>query len=188
MWDVRQPAQVHSDARPAWQLRKALDQGASSSEWGSEMHYNFGIPGQPLPIPVSDTFPYLGTVVSFGGFEMQTCKHRIRAAQSQRSRLLRFLHSRQLSLRRRTTLYVACVRSSLLYLQHAVGITEPVLHLLAATDAKFVRALARSPAHITRESTDLLLRRLHLQSPLQALQALLDRRIQRSQDASAVAQ
>ena len=118
---------------------------------------------------------------------MQTCKHRIRAAQSQRSRLLRFLHSRQLSLRRRTTLYVACVRSSLLYGQHAVGITEPVLHLLAATDAKFVRALARSPAHITHESTDLLLRRLHLQSPLQALQALLDRRIHRSQDASAVA-
>ena len=154
---------------------------------GGQKCINFGIPGQPLPIPVSDTFPYLGTVVSFGGFEMQTCKHRIRAAQSRRSRLLRFLHSRQLSLRRRTTLYVACVRSSLLYLQHAVGITEPVLHLLAATDAKFVRALARSPAHITRESTDLLLRRLHLQSPLQALQALLDRRIQRSQDASAVA-
>ena len=149
---------------------------------------DFGVPGQPLPIPSGDTFPYLGTVLSFGAFEMQTCRHRIRAAQTQRSRLLRYLHSGQLTLRRRTTLYNACVRSSMFYGLHVVGVTEPVLQKLASTGAKFTRALACSPAHILHETTADLLKRLGLQTPLQALSALLTRRISKSRDEAAVAQ
>ena len=69
----------------------------------------FGIPGRPLIIPAATSFQYLGTIISFSALELQTCRHRLQIAQMQRTRLLRFLHSRQLELRRRVTLYLACV-------------------------------------------------------------------------------
>ena len=146
----------------------------------------FGIPGKPLIIPAATSFQYLGTIISFSALELQTCRHRLQIAQMQRTRLLRFLHSRQLELRRRVTLYLACVRSTMLYGIHAIGISDAVLQKLEATDIKFLRGVARSPVHLTHENNNRLRKRLGVSSPTQALASLLRRRVQRSNDTSAV--
>ena len=55
---------------------------------------------------------------------------------------------------------MSCVRSSLIFGLHATGLTDAVLRKLSATDSRHLRAIARSPAHITHESTAELRRRL----------------------------
>ena len=95
---------------------------------------------------------------------MQTCKHRLRAGAQVRHRLLRVLHSAGLRVRQRAILYQACVRSSFLYGQHAVGVTFGVLRKLEAQDAKNLRGIARSPAHLWHERSQTLRARLGLRS------------------------
>ena len=126
---------------------------------------NFGVPGRPILIPRVAKFGYLGVQVSYGSFEMQTFLSRQQAASSNRARLAKLLHSKQLSIRRRVSLYMSCVRSSLIFGLHATGLTDAVLRKLSATDSRHLRAIARSPAHITHESTAELRRRLRVVSP-----------------------
>ena len=111
-----------------------------------------GTPVNPLIIPVATSFQNLGTVISFGAMELQTCRHRLQIARMQHTRLLRFLHSRQLTLQRRLTLHLACVRSTMLYGIHAIGINERVLQTLEVADIKFLRGIARSPVHLTPDA------------------------------------
>ena len=99
-----------------------------------------GRPGSSLAIPVANQCTYLGTIISFQAHEQQTCRHRLQIAQAQRTRLLRFLHSRQLSLQRRVTFYLSCVRSTMLYGIHAIGVTDTVLQKVEVADAKYLRA------------------------------------------------
>ena len=119
---------------------------------------------------------YLGVVVSYGPFERQSCAYRIKAATGNKHRLAKILHCKRLSLNQRVRLYVACVRSSLLYGQHAVGVTAEVMRKLEQFDSRALRAIARAPAHLTKESTVHLRERLKVDSPTTTLRKLLDRR------------
>ena len=144
---------------------------------------NFGTPAEPLVVPIVSQLTYLGIQASYGQFEMQTFQFRQQAASANRARLAKLLHSRQLALKRRLSLYLSCVRSSLIFGLHATGLNEAVLRRLEATDSRHLRALARSPSHITHESTTALRKRLQTSSPATALQELLQRRIAGCQDA-----
>ena len=137
---------------------------------------DLGTPHQPLHIQQVSQIVYLGVVASYSGFEMQTFKHRQKAAAQNRQRLLKLLHSRLLSQNQRVRLYRACVVSSLLYGLHAVGLTIPVQRLLEATDARALRALVRSPAHLYHEITNSSRVRLRIPSPSEMLQKLLRKR------------
>ena len=119
---------------------------------------------------------YLGVVASYTGFELQTFRHRQRAAAQNRQRLLKLLHSRQLSLSQRVRLYRACVVSSQLYGLHATGVNAQILRELEAADARGLRAIARSPAHLYHESTTKLRQRLKVDSPTSTLRLILQRR------------
>ena len=144
---------------------------------------NFGTPAEPLVVPIVPQLTYLGIQASYGQFEMQTFRFRQQAASANRARLAKLLHSGQLTLKRRLSLYLSCVRSSLIFGLHATGLNEAVLRRLEATDSRHLRALARSPSHITHESTTALRKRLQTSSPATALQELLQRRISSCQDA-----
>ena len=137
---------------------------------------DLGTPHQPLRIQQVSQIVYLGVEASYSGFEMQTFKHRQKAAAQNRQRLLKLLHSRLLSQNQRVRLYRACVVSSLLYGLHAVGLTIPVQRLLEATDARALRALVRSPAHLYHETTNSIRVRLRIPSPSEMLQKLLRKR------------
>ncbi|CAE7245053.1 unnamed protein product [Symbiodinium sp. CCMP2592] len=137
---------------------------------------DLGQPHRPLRILQVSQIVYLGVVASYTGFEMQTFRHRQKAAAQNRQRLLKLLHSSLLSLTQRVRLYRACVVSSLLYGLHAVGLTLPVLRVLDATDARAIRAIAKSPAHLYHESTQKLRTRLGIPSPVSMLIKLLRKR------------
>ena len=94
-----------------------------------------GTPAHPICIPRSDSLIYLGVKISYRRFELQTCKHRLKAARNVRQRLIKVLHTAGLTVRTRLRLYVACTRSSMLFGLHAVGFTPAVMRLLEATDA-----------------------------------------------------
>ena len=135
-----------------------------------------GTPCNPIDIPRVHSLTYLGVEASLTSFEMQTCALRLRMSAQIKHRLVKVLHAAKLGLHHRVRLYQACLRSSMLYGQHAVGITTAVLRRLEAADARHLRGIARSPAHLTHESSVNLRSRLRILSPQQALQQLLTRR------------
>ncbi|CAE7235660.1 Pol, partial [Symbiodinium sp. CCMP2456] len=137
---------------------------------------DLGTPHMPLRIQQVQQLVYLGVVASYTGFELQALRHRQKAAAQNRQRLLKFLHSKILSLRQRTRLYRACVVSSLLYGLHAVGVTTQMLRDIEASDSRALRAIARSPAHLYHESTVKLRQRLQVESPTAILCKLLKKR------------
>ena len=143
---------------------------------------DFGVPGDPLCIPVVDSFVYLGTVVTYKQFELLSLQHRVKTVSANRARLNKLLHSKQLALRRRVSLYLSCVRNTLLFGLHAVGLTDATLKKLEAADARHLRSIARSPVHLTRESNHALRTRLGVRSPARDLHSLLQRRIRQCAD------
>ena len=148
---------------------------------------NLGNPHAPILIPRVHSTVYLGIVISYNGFESQTFAHRHQAALQCRHRLSKVLRSRRLLLKQRTRLYVACVRSSLLYGMHVVGITPSIVRKLDQFEARSLRALAFSPSFITRESTSSLRQRLGVASPLSSLQGVLTRRLTKCQQPAELA-
>jgi len=138
-----------------------------------------GEPHRSIRLPRVHSMQYLGIVASYSSFELQTCAHRIKAAIINKHRLTRVLHNRQLTILQRARVYVACVRSSLLYGQHATGATSAVLHKLEQFDSRALRAIARSPAHITKEKTVDVRARLRVDPPHSVLCKTLERRVQK---------
>ncbi|CAE7797071.1 unnamed protein product [Symbiodinium sp. CCMP2592] len=143
---------------------------------------SLGTPAEPLLIPQVPSMVYLGIVVSYTRFEMQTLAHRIQAAMHNRQRLLKLLHSKRIAVKSRVRLYAACIRSTLFYGLHAVGLPEDVLRRVDAFDSRSLRAISNSPAHLTHETTIHLRKRLGIQSPRDYFLGLLQRRVQRSGD------
>ena len=145
-----------------------------------QRHVNLGTPSDPLAIRAQDRMVYLGVVVSYHQFELRTLQHRMKVANTQKHRLVKVLHSaRAISLKHRIRDYLACIRSTTMYGLHAVGITPRVAARLSSFEIRHLRALARSPAHITRESNKQLLERLGVTSSLVYLSKLLEKRIER---------
>ena len=141
-----------------------------------------GTPHAPIDIPRVHRIVYLGVVASYTSFEQQTYAHRQQAALACKHRLGRVLRSRRLRLKQRVRLHIACVRSSLLYGLHAVGINPAVARRLVQFDNRSLRALSRSPAFLSHESTSNLRRRLDASDPLQTLRGTLQRRIAKCTD------
>ena len=136
-----------------------------------------GTPGHPIELPRQPDLTYLGIKLSYGNFELQSCLHRLRAARLVRQRLVRLLHSSGLRLKLRLQLYSACVRSSMLY-----GLHASVQQRLSAADARFVRAVARDPVHLTRTSNHALYRKLRLKDLPTVLAKLLASRTRKTRD------
>ena len=123
-----------------------------------------------LRIPVKTSMTYLGICVSYGNFEQETLSARLKVAQATRCRLSKVLSAhRYLTQQQRIHLYVLCVRSAALY----------GLRKLQIFEVKHVRAIVRSPVHLTRETTVHLYKRLKLRMPAQQLFDVLRNRAKR---------
>ena len=109
---------------------------------------DLGTPNNPLRIPHVASATYLGIEISLDSYEMRTCKLRMRLAAALRHRLLKVLRAAGLAMRTRLLLYSSCVRSSMLYGQHATGVTPATLRRMNQKDARYVRAITRNFAHI----------------------------------------
>ena len=145
-----------------------------------------GTPAEPLLIPRVTSFVYFGIVASYQNFELQTARHRIHCAQANKQRLAKVLHSQTISLGYRVRLCVACVRSAMFYGVHATGLTDASLHRLEQADSRAMRAVAKSPSFLTRESTASLYQRLRQPTPVSALLQLVKGRIGKSTNADSL--
>ena len=125
--------------------------------------------GKPHHLPIVSSIKYLGVVLSYGDFEGATLTHRLSCAEANRSRILRILHSRSVSLRRRVQLWRACVFSSAVYGLHVVGLRPKHLRRLTVALVRHLRAIAGSFAHIHHEASRALLDRLGVADPLEAI-------------------
>ena len=137
---------------------------------------------QPLRIPIQSSMVYLGVVVSYGNYDLQTMKHRLQIANCSRQRLIRILHSsRHLTIKQRLEMYMDCVRSSAIYGLPAVGFTTASLNFLRTFEQKHIRAIANSPVHLARETTSELYLRLGIKEPDSAILCILQAQCRRSQ-------
>ena len=138
-----------------------------------------------LHLPIVPQLTYLGIVLSYKDATAATVEHRLQVAEAQRARLLKALHSRTLPLRKRVQLWVACVRSSVLYGLHLLDLQQKHIARITIVLVKHLRAIARSFAHMSQEASQTLLLRLGVEDPLPFLlragQKLLTKTLQ-SQD------
>ena len=136
-----------------------------------------------LDIPLTDRLAYLGTMLSYRDFEMQTFSHRSEVARVTKVRRAKFLFSRAgLSVQGRLGVLKSCFVSTLVYGLEATGVVPSVLPKLAAQEAKIVRVIARAPVHLELESTHALYTRLGYTSCVEVLEQRLVSRLKLLQD------
>ena len=137
-----------------------------------------GTPFNPLPLAYAPTIDYLGVVMSYGAFERHSMEKRLHAAKANQAQLAKFLYGRKgLTQTHRISVCRTCVRSAATYGLPAVSLTHKSLKALHAFELKTLRAIARSPRHITHETSQDLYTRTGLQPIAEVLQTLLKRRI-----------
>ena len=109
-----------------------------------------------------------------------TLAARLKVAQGTRCRILKVLHGRRyLTQTKRLQLYFLCVRTAAHYGLLPVGITASGLAKLGRFETKHIRAIVRSPVHITREATASLYQRLDLLQPAEYLLKLLTKKLRK---------
>ena len=95
-------------------------------------------------IPVNANMQYLGAILNYGSFELDTAKFRGKQANSNFAQLAPVLRTNSpLSQARKLQVYRACVWSSLVYGITATGISHSVCRVLTSTAAMHLRKLLR---------------------------------------------
>ncbi|CAE7357226.1 unnamed protein product [Symbiodinium sp. CCMP2592] len=114
-------------------------------------------------LPLKRDHIYLGAVISYGNYEMLNAQHRRHAGQAAFSRMRTTLMShRALSLDKRLRLWRTIVLPATLYSLSSSGYTRKSFDLIRVLMVRQIRAIARSPRHLTEESDLRLLQRLRL--------------------------
>ena len=130
---------------------------------------------KPIRIPVKTSHVYLGCVISLRDFESMTVRHRMEAAKTQFSRLRSVLtSSRCLSLKRRARIWQACVWSTLMYGWTCCGCSGFLLTQVCSLVHTQLRAIARSPRHITHTTNEEVCAMLGLPGPKALLLQAVD--------------
>ena len=123
---------------------------------------------KPLYVPIKTSHVYLGCVISFFDFESQTVRRRMDNARNQFSRLRNVLtSSRCLSLKRRARIWRTCVWSTLIYGWACCGCSGFQLSQVLGLVNTQLRAIARSPRHITQTSNAEVYSMLGLPDPIE---------------------
>ena len=122
-----------------------------------QRQFHFG-GGRNDRVPVATQFAYLGSILSYRNFELETARHRLGVATGHRDRLRKVLHARRvLSVGHRLTLWRIMVQTSQLYALEAVGITSEVAKLLHVQTMRHLRAIIGSARHIDGDSDQLFM-------------------------------
>ena len=137
-------------------------------------------PAGSMTLPLKHTHTYLGVRISYGHFERKTAKHRLQLAWVAFHRLHRLLKHPLLPVSKRIQLWQSSVWSIARYGISATGVDDVSAQLLHSQFMRQLRMVARSPAHISRESNAQLLARLGLESPIATLATHCANRVQAS--------
>ena len=125
--------------------------------------------GEGLLLPIHRHSPYLGAVTSYQNFAELSLQLRLQKCKAAHARLRGVLQGRRgLSLGQRILLWKTTVLPCAMYGLGACGLTSIQLVRLRQVLLKQLRAISRTPAHITHESDAALLSRLGVLAPQQS--------------------
>eukprot|EP00438_Fugacium_kawagutii_P005137 Skav205556 [mRNA] locus=scaffold3886:24791:31069:+ [translate_table: standard] len=118
-----------------------------------------------MSIPLVKSFVYLGTVLSYGTFELQTTKHRIQSAWQAFHRLRRWLMTGRLKFCTRHSIWQSSILSILLYGLWPIGLTEKCALLLMQTMFTMLRRMLHNHAYHTGDTHQSILHKHQLEHP-----------------------
>ena len=111
-------------------------------------HFHFG-GGADDRVPVAESFTYLGAVLSYNNFELETMKHRLGVAAGHHDRLRKILHAKRvLSAKVRYRQWQVMVQTAQLYALEAVGVTPEGAKMLHVQTLRHLRGIFGSARHV----------------------------------------
>ena len=141
--------------------------------------------GSKTELPLRSHGIYLGTVMSYHAFELQTWNHRRRAAWSAFARLAQWLRHRQFRLQHRLYLWRTCINTILTYGLFATSFTLQTLQAYQLTVYQMLRKIIGDHAYVTGHSHQQVLLTYDHAQPMEILfqlaQSLWHRLQQRQQ-------
>ncbi|CAE7400543.1 unnamed protein product [Symbiodinium sp. CCMP2456] len=102
---------------------------------------------------------YLGLVISYDQFELQSLRHRLTKAHNRRWALASVLHSRRLSIKYKLDIWRSCVYSSMTYGLAHCGLTGDQTEELQRAIMKHTRAVISNQAFLTGDTHESILSR-----------------------------
>ena len=145
-----------------------------------QRHLRILCSGEKLLLPTHRQAPYLGAVTSYQNFAELSLQMRLQKCKAAQTRLRGVLQGRRgLSLGQRILLWKTTVLPCAMYGLGACGLSGPQLTRLRQVLLRQLRAISRTPAHITHESDHALLSRLGIPAPQLALARQHERTLRR---------
>ncbi|CAE7258493.1 PKAR [Symbiodinium sp. CCMP2592] len=135
-------------------------------------------PGDPSGwIQLVDQVEYLGLIISYDNFELQSVKHRINKAHNRRWSLASILHTKKVSISYKLNLWRSCVLSTMLYALHSLCLGAGQICLLQRALMRHIRAIVSDQAFLTGHTHEDIMIKYHIQTA----QELLERAHEREQ-------
>ena len=135
-----------------------------------QRHLKVQVSGQAMYLPMVRQAEYLGAIISYQNFRSLTLEHRLGKCKATHSCLRKVLQGRRgLALRHRVLVWQSTVLPSALYGLGSCGLNSQQTQRLHQVLLKQLRAIARAPSHLTHESDEALLERLHVPGPAATL-------------------
>ncbi|CAE7239424.1 unnamed protein product [Symbiodinium sp. CCMP2456] len=103
-------------------------------------------------LPLVTQTEYLGLVISYGPFELQSLRHRVAKANNRRWAMASILHSRKLGVAYKLRFWRSCVLSILTYGLHCCGLTGDNVQEAQRAMMRHVRAVVLNQAHLTGDT------------------------------------
>lgn len=121
-------------------------------------------------VPIQQKTKYLGIIISYDNFEMESLRHRLTLMHVGFQRLKRWLTGRHnLSLKRRVQLWKTCVYPILSYGICATGLTHIGIRLAITQMTKMLRMIFQDHSYVTHRTHQQVFQRHHVASPAELL-------------------
>ena len=128
--------------------------------------------GQTSALPLRKKGSYLGAVISYSAFELQSWQHRKRTAWLAFNRLCKWLRHRHIAVRQRLYLWKQCVFTVLTYSLMATNVTVSILHDFQTVVFRMIRTILGDHPYRTHRSHQQVFHQFQLDHPLDMLTAL----------------
>ena len=127
-----------------------------------------------LPIPVKKQCIYLGVLVSYGKFDLQTMQMRLKSGVAQYKRLQKRICGRgSISLRLKLRIFQQCVIPCITYGLPFIGVTPTGLKMFRQQTMMLYRKLIGDMAHVTHHSHDYIFANYPIERPEELLRSLV---------------
>ena len=128
--------------------------------------------GRHTCLPLRNKGPYLGVVISYHSFELQTWQHRKQTSWIAFNRLRAWLRNRQLTTASRFYLWKTCVYTVLTYGLMSTGVNIRVLMEYRSLIFQMVRTVLGDHSYVTHRSHQCAFQHHQIEQPLDMFHAL----------------